>query len=174
MINNKRHLSFHVMYNYNPSQGERPSVSMRQRSCSTSTLAYFIPRPHCSDQLRFGVRAADQGQCAGLEQRYSVIDFMAAGEGGGLQQQPMALQGLCLPPIREPRVKGCGSSLFHTHHDELHFVGRSASERQAAGRRYTTGNPAVAEQENKKNLIKPHISYKKSGFRSKQDFYLLL
>lgn len=58
MINNKRHLCFHVMYNYNPSQGEWLFWSMRQRSCSTSALACFISRPHCSDQLHFRVRAA--------------------------------------------------------------------------------------------------------------------
>lgn len=96
MINNKRHLSFHVMYNYNPSQGEWLSCSMRQRSCSTSALACFIPRPHYSDQSCFGVRAAIRvsAQVSGKDIALSI----SRQRWGGLQQ-PRALQGLCLPPI---------------------------------------------------------------------------
>lgn len=53
----------------------------------------------------------------------------------------------------------------------LDFISwHSASERQAAGRRYTTGNPAVAEQENKQNLIPTSHTKKNQALEANRIF----
>ncbi len=58
MINNERNSSFHVMHDYNQSQGEQLTQSKSQGTFSTSVQACFIHRPRCSNQLRSDGRAA--------------------------------------------------------------------------------------------------------------------
>lgn len=58
MINNERNSSFHVMHDYNQSQGEQLTQSKSRGTFSTSMQACFIRRPCCSNQLRSDGRAA--------------------------------------------------------------------------------------------------------------------
>lgn len=58
MINNERNSSFHVMHDYNQSQGEQLTQSKSRGTFSTSMQACFIHRPRCSNQLRSDGRAA--------------------------------------------------------------------------------------------------------------------
>lgn len=114
------------------------SVHEAREQFHVSTGLFYSPAP-LFRPIAHWRESSNQGQCSGLEQRYSVIDFtavegVAAAQGTTGPQPPSNQRARCqrsrVKPVSHPSwwIGLCWISSHDT-----------AFERQAAGRRYTTG-----------------------------------
>lgn len=109
MINNERNSSFHVMHDYNQSQGERLTQSKSPGTFSTSMQACFIRRPRCSNQLRSDGRAAIRvrAQVRGKDIVYRFLrrsgtGLLADGGGAGVVISIKKTDGSGVKPVPLP------------------------------------------------------------------------
>lgn len=116
MINNERNSSFHVMHDYNQSQGEQLTQSKSRGTFSTSVQACFIHRSRCSNQLRSDGRAAIRvrAQVRGKDIVYRFLHGSGTGARRSSVRQGAGWRSRRLGLHFNQKRRGQGSSLFHS------------------------------------------------------------
>lgn len=116
MINNERNSSFHVMHDYNQSQGEQLTQSKSRGTFSTSMQACFIHRPCCSNQLRSDGRAAIRvrAQVRGKDIVYRFLHGSRTRARRSSMRQGAGWRSRRLGLHFNQKRGGQGSSLFHS------------------------------------------------------------